>query len=326
MDNWDQSVEDRLHPAARALEAALLSCEGALSASDVAVSACLYPATPHHADPRLWPLEARWGHNDTRLIYPASVMKLFVLSAMAGLRDEGRFEISPEDARAAEAMIRLSSNEATAYLMGRLSGAFDGPELDADALAVWLGKRAVVQDWFLARNHAAFAGLQLLHATYHDSPYGCAFQARSHGNGNRITARAGAALMHDIIRGAMAGRDWMLDLLDRDFQRVPGYCDVEGDQVRGFLTEGLPSDVKVWSKAGHTSQTRHDLLYGACPDGRAFVLSVMTEGAWSSANQTFLPSFARHFHQFAFGPDASGSIQKLKNNPHNHNNQQGGTS
>jgi hypothetical protein len=324
MKDWDPTAEDRRHPAARALEAALRGCAGALAASQVAVAACIYPRRPDQADPGPWPVPGCWGHNDRRPIYPASVMKLFVLAAMAGLQQEGRFAIGGEDARAARAMIRLSSNEATAYLMGRLSGAFDGPPLDEAALALWLGKRAIVQDWFLSRGQDAYAGLQLLHATYQDSPYGRAFQARQPGNGNRLSARAGAALMHDIVRGAMAGRDWMLDLLDRDFQRGPGYRDAEGDQVRGFLAEGLPPEVRVWSKAGHTSKTRHDLLYGVCPDGRAFVLCVMTEGAWPSANATFLPALARHFHHEAFGPGASAPMQESASPTLNDNTRHGG--
>lgn len=47
-------------------------------------------------------------------------------AALAGLQAEGRLPITAEDERAAAAMIRLSSNEATACLMGRVSrGACD---------------------------------------------------------------------------------------------------------------------------------------------------------------------------------------------------------
>lgn len=302
MTDRNAASPDRGHPAARALTAAIRACDGALDLRDVAVCACVYPASPRRSDPGPWASQPVWGANDAQPFYPASVMKLFLLAAMWGLQAEGRFSMDTEDARAAAAMIRLSSNEASAYLMGRISGAPDGPTLDEAALADWLSRRRVVQDWFQAKADPACASLQLLHATYQDSPYGCAFQARKPGNGNLIAARAGAALMHDITRGALPGSRAMMALLERSFQRVPGYGDPEGDQVRGFLAQGLPAEVSVWSKAGHTSTTRHDLLFAECPQGPAFVLSVMTAGTWTAAHDTFLPAFARHFYSHACGP------------------------
>lgn len=308
MAELGEARNDWLHPAARALDQALADCGGALLAKDVAVSACCFPEPLGTRDPGPWLEQPVWGHRDDQPFYPASVMKAFLLAAIAAFAKAGHFTISAEDERAAAAMIRLSSNEATAYLMGRISGAFDGPPLEPEALQAWCRQRTVVQDWYRAMGRTEFAGLQLLHATYQDSPYGRAFQARMPGTANRVSARAAAALMHDIARGALAERDWMMALLNRSFQRAPDYADAEGDQVRGFLTQGLPAEVRVWSKAGHTSKTRHDLLYGECPDGRSFVLSVMSDGGWTSSGEVFLPAFARHFYRHAFGADATAPV------------------
>lgn len=290
----------RPHPAETALHQALDATAGALRPDQVALAACLFARPPRVADPGAFTAQPWWGYRAQTTVYPASVMKVFVLAALAAFRAEGRLPFDAEDDRAAAAMIRLSSNEATAYLMGRLTQAEDGGNLGDAALAEWCRRRAAVQDWFQAQARPEFAGLQLLHATYQDSPYGRAFQSRRPGTANRLSALASAALMHDIARGALAGASWMMDLLHRDFQRAPGYFDPEGDQVRGFLAEGLPSATQVWSKAGHTSATRHDLVYAENPDGTAFVLSVMTEGAWASRDQGFLPALARAFHAHAF--------------------------
>jgi hypothetical protein len=288
------------HPARTALQVALTDSLGGLTADQVAVAACVFATSPRQADPGPWLAQKWWGHREGVAIYPASVMKLFVLAGLAAFRADGRMAPDAEDDRAAAAMIRISSNEATAYLMGRLSGAEDGSSLDETALDQWCQQRAKLQDWYLDQNRREYAGLSLLHATYQDSPYGRAFQARRAGNANRLSGLAAAALLHDIVRGAAPGSAWMLDLLQRDFQRQPGYFDPEGDQVTGFLAQGLPAQVQTWSKAGHTSTTRHDILFGENPDGSAFLLSVMTEGAWTARNGSFLPAFAREFHSRAF--------------------------
>ena len=287
------------HPAGKALQLGLQGTKAALSLEQVAVVACLFPRSLRQNDPGPWASQIWWGHREKALIYPASVMKLFVLAGLAAFRAEGRLASNKEDDRAAAAMIRISSNEATAYLMGRLSGAEDGTCLDETSLDEWCKRRGALQDMFLGQGRREFAGLQLLHATYQESPYGRAFQARRDGNTNKLSALASAVLLYDIARGAVVGADWMMGLLQRDFQRLPGYCDHEGDQVRGFLAEGLPASTRVWSKAGHTSTTRHDLAYAENADGTAYILSVMTEGEWTSRHGTFLPDLARAFHAHA---------------------------
>jgi len=289
------------HPAADAFVGALEQTQGALGEDHVSVAACLYDAPLRHADPGPFIGQSWWGHRAVSLVYPASVVKLFYLNALAGFHDEGLLDLEPEDYRAAADMIRTSSNEATVYLVGRLTGADDGAPLYGQALEDWCARRARVQNWYTAQNRSELAGINVLHGTYQDSPYGRAFQARRDGNGNLLTALAGAALMHDIARGASPRSGWMMDLLSRDFQRNASGIDPEGDQVRGFLVEGLPAEVRTWSKAGHTSWTRHDLVYAELPDGRSFTLCVMTDGTWPAGDRTFLPEFARRFYGHAFG-------------------------
>lgn len=290
-----------VHPAARALAEALDATRGALDEAKVSVAACLYDASLRKVDPGTFVEQAWWGHRATAPVYPASVVKLFFLNALAAFREEGLIDLEPEDDRAAAEMIRTSSNEATVYLVGRLTGADDGAPLHGQALEDWCAARERVQHWYRAQKRDEFSGISVLHGTYQDSPYGRAYQARRNGNGNLLTALSSAALVHEIARGARPRSAWMMELLSRDFQRVRPDPDPEGDQVRGFLVEGFPSDVRTWSKGGHTSWTRHDLVYGEWPDGRAFTLCVMTEGKWPSDDKTFLPDIARRFSRHAFG-------------------------
>ncbi|MGH6762593.1 MAG: hypothetical protein ACRECW_13505 [Phyllobacterium sp.] len=296
-----QTPDSATHPAARALAGALEQTQGALDADHVSVTACLYDAPLRQSDTGALAGLSWWGHRAHAPIYPASVIKLFFMNALAAFRQDGLIDYEPEDDRAAAEMIRTSSNEATVYLVGRLTGADDGAPLHGQALEDWCAARMRVQNWYSAQNRAEFAGINVLHGTYQDSPYGRAFQARRNGNGNLLTALSGAALLHDIARGARPGSEWMMELLSRDFQRGDAAeIDPEGDQVRGFLVDGLPVEAKAWSKGGHTSWTRHDLVYTERPDGRSFILCVMTEGDWPSRDKTFLPDFARRFYRHAF--------------------------
>ena len=291
---------DRLHTAALAGLAALLSASnGALSADEVAVCACLYDRSILSHDPGAFAQMQVWRHRADAQIYPASICKMAYLAALAAFEAQGTIVLDAEDHRAIKAMIAISSNEATAFLLGRLTNAHDGPSLAPAELEAWCEARRSVQAWLDSLGLPAWHGSHLIHATYEDSPYGRAYQARAIRPGNTLSAEATAALLHEILRGALPQRDWMAAHLSRDWQRDLG-PNAEGDQVKGFLTEGIPADFRVWSKAGHTSKTRHDVIYAEGPDGRGMLLCVMTEGRWSADHDQHLPAFARAFTATAF--------------------------
>jgi beta-lactamase class A len=241
------------------------------------------------------------AHRGDAPVYPASLAKLFCLYAFAAFEALGRFSPDEEDRRAARAMMEVSSNEAMAFLIGRLTGAFDGPCLDEDALEAWLARRHELQDWLMALARPEFMPVHVLHATYSDSPYGCAAQARRRSSGNLLTPMACARLMEDIVRGSAPSSAWMLELLDRSQQRrllMATGRPVEGDQVMGFLGEKLPSTTGLWSKSGHTSRNRHDLVYAETAEGPSFILCVMTEGLWPSLDTALMPQMGRLVHRF----------------------------
>jgi hypothetical protein len=53
----------------------------------------------------------------------------------------------------------------------------------------------------------------------------------------------------------------------------------------------LPHGAKLWSKAGWTSETRHDAAYVELPDGRKFVLVTFT--ANHADEREIIPHIAR---------------------------------
>src|SRR5205823_12586028 len=80
----------------------------------------------------------------------------------------------------------------------------------------------------------------------------------------------------------------MMELLKRD---PFGKTDDPDDQAHEFTGRALPPGAKLWSKAGWTSEVRHDAAYIELPNGAKFVLVTFTT---EHANERdILPSLAR---------------------------------
>jgi beta-lactamase class A len=235
----------------------------------------------------------RVAHRGDAALHPASVAKLFYLAAAHAWLETGRLAADAELEGALAAMIRQSSNDATSYVLDRLTDTTSGPELSAAALAEWLIRRGAVNRHFAAAG--PFAGnCNLTQKTWADAPYGRERQGRAadpHG-GNRLTTAAIGDLLDAIAAGravTAARSAAMLDLLARDLdpaRRAPG------DQVEGFLGAGLPDGSRLWSKAGWTSTLRHDAALVALPGGTRFRLVVLTEGPAAAADARALPALA----------------------------------
>ena len=73
------------------------------------------------------------------------------------------------------------------------------------------------------------------------------------------------------------------------------------NQVTGFLGGGLPQNAQLWSKAGWTSQVRHDAAYIELPDKPPYLLVVFTEGRTQSENRAILPFFSQQVAE-SIGP------------------------
>ena len=64
------------------------------------------------------------------------------------------------------------------------------------------------------------------------------------------------------------------------------------NQVKDFFGESLPPGSKLWSKEGDTSEVRHDAGYVELPNGRKFIVVILTRGA--ADDKTLLPSIGKH--------------------------------
>jgi hypothetical protein len=154
----------------------------------------------------------------------------------------------------------------------------------------WWDKRNAVNRYFAT---LGYTNINVNKKPWCEGPYGREMQAVNlfQPNRNWLTTDATARLMAEIVTGRVVSaarcRE-MMDLLKRD------PFDPSGDpnnQSRAFTGLGISPGTKLWSKAGWTSETRHDCAYLELPDGHRLVLVIFTV---DHANERqIIPTLAR---------------------------------
>ena len=225
-------------------------------------------------------------------IYPASVVKLFYLVAVNEWLEKGMTQTSKELERALRDMIVDSSNDATSLVVDILSGTTSGPELPTGPFETWKYQRNIINRYYQSLGWEEMETINVCQKTWGDGPYGRerAFVGELLENRNMLTTNAIARLLHSIVGGVAvsSGRSQaMMALLKRTLNDLP--TDTEENQVTGFLGAALTENAQIWSKAGWTSQVRHDVAYIEIPEQRPYLLVVFTEGKAQAKSQAILP-------------------------------------
>ncbi|GAA6615593.1 serine hydrolase [Scytonema sp. NUACC26] len=253
--------------------------------------------------------DAFWSHpvrgfayRGMERIYPASVVKLFYLVAVNEWLEKGMVSTSKELERAMRDAIVDSSNDATSLIVDILSGTTSGPELPVGPFDTWKQQRNIVNRYFRSFGWSDMETINVCQKTWCDGPYGRerAFVGELLENRNMLTTNATARLLHSIVGGvavSSARSQAMMALLKRSLNPEDLPKDVEEDQVTGFLGGGLPQNAQIWSKAGWTSQVRHDAAYIEVPDRRPYLLVVFTEGKANAKSREILPFISQQIVQ-----------------------------
>ncbi len=233
-------------------------------------------------------------------IYPASVVKLFYMLAIHEWLEGEMIPGSLELDRGIRDMIVDSSNDATSLVVDVLSGTTSGPELPPGPFETWQSQRNIVNRYFQSLGWSELESINVNQKTWGDGPYGRerAFLGELMENRNMLTTNAVARLLHSIVGGVAVSSErsqQMMGLLKRSLDPADLPQDVEENQVTGFLGEGLPPNAQLWSKAGWTSQVRHDAAYIEIFDKQPYLLVVFTEGRDYSKNREILPFISRSF-------------------------------
>ena len=216
-------------------------------------------------------LLARGDYHGDAPFYPASVVKLFYMAEVFHQQKQG----DPENSRALKEMIRVSDNDATAYLIDVISDTCSGSSLDGRALRKFIEKRKVVNRWLVPMGY----DISAMAKPWSFGPFGRDLQlgGPNRENRNRATANAVASLLLWIERRhavSAPSSDMMMALLERPLAPPRG----DENQISEFIGASLPAGSRLWSKAGWTSEVRHDAAYIELPSGRKLILVVFTRG------------------------------------------------
>jgi len=236
------------------------------------------------------PVTASFRGNER--IYPASVVKLFYLVAAQRWLEDKKIEETPELTRALRDMIVDSSNEATQYVVDVLTHTTGGYELSPKEMEEWQDKRNAVNRYYTS---LGYSNINVNQKTFCEDAYGRERASRGpHGeNRNKLTTDATARLLMEIVTGKAAPparTSKMMELLKRDYTGKSSDADDQGHGFTGIALEGVDG-VKLWSKAGWTSTTRHDAAYLEMPDGAKFVLVTFTTD--HANDREIIPTVAR---------------------------------
>jgi beta-lactamase class A len=236
------------------------------------------------------PVTASFRGNER--IYPASVVKLFYLAAAHRWLEDKKITETPELTRALKDMIVDSSNEATQYVLDVITHTTGGYELPPKEMEEWQYQRNAVNRYFTS---LGYSNINTNQKTFCEDAYGREQVSRGKNgeNRNKLTTDATARLMMEIVTGKAVTPErssQMMTLLKRDYTGKSTDADDQGHGFTGIALSDV-SGAKLWSKAGWTSTTRHDVAYVELPDRKKFVLPTFTT---EHANEReIIPTVAR---------------------------------
>lgn len=221
------------------------------------------------------PVTASYRGNER--IYPASVVKLFYLAATHRWLEDKKIAETPELRRAVKDMIVDSSNEATQYVLDVVTHTTGGFELPPKEMEIWQHQRNAVNRYFTS---LGYTNINVNQKTFCEDAYGRESVSRGPKgeNRNKLTTDATARLMMEIATGKSVTpqrSSQMMELLKRDYLNKSKDADDQGRGFTGVALAGIEG-ARLWSKAGWTSTTRHDVAYIELPDGHKFVLATFT--------------------------------------------------
>lgn len=236
------------------------------------------------------PVTASFRGNER--IYPASVVKMFYLVATERWLEDKKITESPELTRALRDMIVDSSNEATQYVVDVITHTTAGYELPAKEMEEWQYKRNAMNRYF---SSLGYTNINVNQKTFCEDAYGREQVSRGPNgeNRNKLTTDATARLLMEIVTGKLVSPErtaYMMGLLKRDYIKKDNDPENQGTAFTGMALKNIEG-AKLWSKAGWTSTTRHDVAYVELPDGSKFVLATFTTD--HSNDREIIPTVAR---------------------------------
>lgn len=252
-------------------------------------------------------------YQDYQPRYPASIVKLFWLTALFGRYEAG--EIAPNliPEKILIKMIQDSDNEAASEVLDVVTETNSGKELPPEKIKDWKFKREFVNRFFL---NAGYTNHNISQKTFPipylklNEPEGRDLQIRSENLKidqslenpirNYTTTYNLARLLYEIRSDLAISKNYsdrIDQLLNRDLNPLV-WKKIPFNAIEGFLGEYLPTDTIFSSKMGWTFNSRNDGAIIASPDGKIhYILVVFGDDAKYYEDKTFLPEISKFVYE-----------------------------
>lgn len=229
------------------------------------------------------------GYQQKSLRYPASVVKMFWMVNAFNQMQQGILPNEPVYSADLNRMIQQSSNDAASRLVDAATSTDSGYNLRGEKYDNWASKRRKISEFF---HKAGYEGIAIHQKTYpiyylrHEEPEGRDMQMWNDPREvkNQISSEHAARLMYEIVTGKAVSAQAsakMMQFLARDLRwsgwrentaRFGGF-----NPIRGFLGQGLSSDVDFASKAGWTDTGRHEVAFvrSRAEDGPIYIVAIL---------------------------------------------------
>ncbi len=242
-----------------------------------------------------------YGLNNTKHIYPASIVKLVYGFATYCWIEKGILLFDENVNTAVFKMLSESSNDATSFIVDLLTGTTSGPSLDGKKWENWKYQRNIINEWLKNLHWDTLEGINCCQKTWEESPYGREkdFYGENNINKNLMSTDSTARIMIEIMQ-KIKYRDGNINLksfLSRDLKRDTFLRD-PNNQIEGFLGEGLPENIPFWSKAGLMSQVRHDAAWWTNQDLSDTLLVVFGNSQGFVNDKCFFPKLAKEIYRY----------------------------
>lgn len=244
------------------------------------------------------------GYQNQTLRFPASVAKLFWMTAFYSAIEKGKIT-QKESAFTSdlEQMIRVSNNDAASRILDKVTDTESGGQLAGEELQTWLKKRNQINTFFQS---AGYNNINITTKNYpiyyskQEEPVGRDLQLRgdpSQPIRNQVTTDQAARLIYEIYTrqavSSIASRK-MAYLLTRDLDPKAWKND-PSNPIQGFLGESLPTNIYFGSKVGYTSSSRSEATFVRTLDDRAiYILVVFADDPAYAQDETVFPAISRY--------------------------------
>ena len=223
------------------------------------------------------------SYQDKNPRFPASVSKLFWMTALYGKINQGTLAEGTVSDKTIQKMIQKSDNEAASDVMDVLTNTTSGEKLSGTDFSQWETSRTSLNDFF---NMAGYQAVNVSQKNFPipklqmTEPQGRDLQIR----GNEVTPLRNSLTTYDVNRlvyeihtgQAISPQmsDRMESMMVRDIH-PEAWKDEQYNSIAGFLGEKLPLNTYFASKVGWTGSSRQDAAIIKSADGQAHYILVI---------------------------------------------------